>query len=199
MGAVSSATRGRSTLDPRAPLVIDTRELGRRPGSMREVSIGAPAPADLGTPLVRVPVGAHLRIDLRLESVVEGVLVTAVVTAPLEGECGRCLEPFADELEVDVQELFLYPERAAELGPDPDDDVRRVDGDLLDLEPSVRDAVVLALPLTPLCEDDCPGLDERGVRREAPLPLPAAHPDQRWSALQGLLDGGPARAADQSR
>ncbi len=190
---VSSARAGRgarSTLDHRAPLVVDTRELGRRPGSMRRLTLGVPAPGDLGTPLVGVPEGAELGLDLRLEAVMEGVLVTASVRAPLQGECGRCLEPFTDSLEVDLQELYVYPERLAEAGGDPDDDdTRLLDGDLLDLEPAVRDAVVLALPLTPLCAPGCPGLDHSGERL-AEAPAGDSPPvDQRWAALASLADG----------
>ena len=68
-------------LDPRDPLVLDTRELGRRPGSMHTVQLSAPAPGGLGLEdLIAVPVGAELELDLRLESVMDGVLVTGTVT-----------------------------------------------------------------------------------------------------------------------
>jgi len=177
----------RSTLDHRAPLVLDTRELGRRPGSLRRLSLRVPAPADLGTPLVGVPLGAEIALEIRLEAVMEGVLVTVEITAPLAGECGRCLEPFTDELEVDSQELYVYPERLAEVGGNPEDeDTRLLDGDLLDLEPALRDAVVLALPLTPLCDEDCPGLDLSGRRREQVADPASAPADARWAALAPL-------------
>src|SRR4051795_2839259 len=82
-------------LDPRAPLVLDTRELGRRPGSERKVPLTAPAPADLGIEVLHVPEGSPIEFDIRLEAVVEGVLVTGTAHAGLEGECVRCLEPTA--------------------------------------------------------------------------------------------------------
>ena len=100
-----------SNLDPRAPLVLDTRELGRRPGSQREVSRSVPAPADLGIEVLRVPEGSPVELDLRLEAVMEGVLVTGTARAGLEGECVRCLGPIADEIEVDLQELYVYDDR----------------------------------------------------------------------------------------
>ena len=180
-----SANRTPDRLDPRKPLVIDTRELGRRPGSMRKVRRTAAAPDLLGTEMIKVPVGAELELDLRIEFVMEGVLVSGGVTAPLEGECGRCLDPVATAIEVEVQELYAYPESDVT-----DDEGSRLVGDLLDLEPVLRDAVVLALPLTPLCEDDCPGLCvECGARladgdcghRLAPV-------DLRWAALSDLID-----------
>ncbi len=189
-------------LDPHAPLVIDTRELGRRPGSMREVRRTAPAPEGLGLiDLIGVPVGGELDLDLRLESVMEGVYVSGTVTGPLEGECGRCLEPVSDELTVRVQELFTYAERdvaASNRGDDEDDEVSHMQGDLLDLEPVLRDAVVLALPLTPLCQEDCSGLCAECGERLDDLPEDHTHDvvDARWGALSGLLQGSPTSTPD---
>jgi uncharacterized protein len=176
-------------LDPRAPLVLDTYELGRRPGSQREITRIVPAPADLGIELLGVPEGSEIELDLRLEAVMEGVLVTGSAFADLEGECGRCLEPIHDEVEATFQELFVYSDEGHE-PVDEKEDVHRMEGDLLDLEPSLRDAVVLALPFQPLCQDDCPGLCiECGVRladdpdhtHEAPI-------DPRWAGLANLQD-----------
>jgi uncharacterized protein len=179
-------------LDPRAPLVLDTRELGRRPGSQREVSLTAEAPAELGIEILGVPEGSPVDIDLRLEAVMDGVLVTATATAALEGECARCLEPIEDTISVDLQELYLYDDTRDAAPTDGDDDeesdVRRTEGDLIDLEPALRDAVVLALPFQPLCSDDCPGLcttcgarlaDDPDHGHEDPV-------DPRWAALGGL-------------
>ena len=170
-------------LDPTKPLVLDTRELGRRPGSMREVRFPAPAPEALGGELIGVPAGADIDLDLRLESVMEGVLVSGTATAPLSGECGRCLESVDDTLTVDLQELFAYAD-----GNDEDEETSRMEGDLLDLEPVLRDAVVLALPLTPLCTEDCAGLCVDCGERLDDLPEDHAHqaPDPRWAALQAL-------------
>lgn len=175
-------------LDPRDPLVLDTRELGRRPGSMRALQLSAPAPAGLGIEdLIGVPVGAELALDLRLESVMDGVLVTGTVMAPVSGECGRCLTEVSDELTVTVQELFLYPEASAD--HDEDDELPALVGDMIDLGPTLRDAVVLALPLTPLCREDCQGLCATCGERLDDLPEDHAHDtsDARWGALAGLL------------
>ena len=144
--------------------MLDTRELGRRPGSQREVTLTVPAPADLGIEVLRVPEGAPVELDLRLEAVMEGVLVTGSARAGLSGECVRCLEPISDDDRGDVPgavRLRRRPGRSSE----EDDEVSRLEGDLLDLEPLLRDAVVLALPFQPLCRDDCPGLcTECGAR-----------------------------------
>ena len=177
-----------SKLDPRAPLVLDTRELGRRPGSQREVSRQVPAPADLGIEVLRVPEGSPVEIDLRLEAVMEGVLVTCTASAELEGECVRCLEPITDEVEVWFQELFVYDDPDDQASEDSDLDVSRLEGDLLDLEPLLRDAVVLALPFQPVCEEDCPGLcPECGARlADDPDHAHEAAVDPRWAGLTAL-------------
>ncbi len=182
-------------LDPRAPLVLDTRELGRRPGSMRRSRFTAPAPADLGIEVLRVPEGSPVDLELRLEAVMEGVLVTGEAKADIEGECVRCLGPIHDAVVAEFQELFSYEEKDTATGPHgphgpEDDDASRLEGDLLDLEQVLRDSVVLMLPFQPLCREDCPGLcvecgarlaDEPGHQHEEPV-------DPRWAALQGLRE-----------
>jgi uncharacterized protein len=184
----TSGSRPLSKLDPRAPLVLDTRELGRRPGSQREVSRTVPAPADLGIEVLGVPRGSQVEVDLRTEAVMEGVLVTGTAKAALEGECARCLEPISDEIEVRFQELFVYDDQGVD--PDEELEVSMLQGDLVDLEPLLRDAVVLALPFQPLCEDDCPGLcvecgarlaDDPGHTHDAPV-------DPRWASLAALTE-----------
>jgi uncharacterized protein len=175
-------------IDPRDPFVIDTLTLGRRPGSMRKDSYTVPAPADLGVEMVSVPEGTEIELDLRLEAVMEGVLVSGTACASLAGECARCLDPVTSSIEVEFQELYVYSDTRS--GESAEDDERRLEGDLIDLEPVVRDAMVLALPLSPLCQDDCPGLcTDCGIR------LADAEPDHhhdavdpRWAALQGMLD-----------
>ena len=174
-----------SSLDPRAPLVLDTRELGRRPGSQREVTQTVQAPPDLGIEVLHVPEGAPVELDLRLEAVMEGVLVTGTASAELAGECARCLEPIDDEVDVRFQELFVYDDQDYS---SEDDEVSKLEDDLLDLEPLLRDAVVLALPFQPLCEDDCPGLcPECGARlKDDPDHAHEEPIDPRWAGLAAL-------------
>jgi len=152
------------------------------------VSPTVPAPADLGLEVLRVPEGSQVELDLRLEAVMEGVLVTGTARAALEGECVRCLGPITDELEVDLQELYVYSR--PDHDPDMDDEVSMLQDDLLDLEPLLRDAVVLALPFQPLCQPDCPGLcvecgarllDDPDHQHEEPV-------DPRWAALAELAE-----------
>ena len=137
---------------------------------MRTVQATVPAPTDLGITVIGVPPGSPVDLDLRLESVVEGVLVTGTAVVQLSGECVRCLVGISDELEIDVQELFTYAESDAS-----EDEASRLEGDLIDLEPLLRDQVVLDLPFQPVCSPDCAGLcpicganlnDESGARAQ---------------------------------
>lgn len=142
-----------------------------------------PAPAELGSGLVHVPEGGDLELDVRLEDVTDGVLVTARVTAPLAGECARCLDEFTSSTQVGFQELF-----AVEAGGSGDDGYV-LDGDLLDLEPALRDALVLDLPLSPLCSPDCAGLCSKCGVRLADAEPDHRHPDDGgvWAVLKDLF------------
>ncbi len=186
-------------LDPRSPLVVDTRELGRRPGTMRKVHRTIAAPAGLGTDVIGIPEGSDLELDLRLEAVMEGILVSGTIRGRAVGECVRCLDPVEDEIETDVQELFVYPGRTPE-GED-EDELRELVDEMIDLEPVLYDTLVPALPFQPVCRDDCPGLcSECGARLADDPGHSHESADPRWDALQGLLtqqnDRGPGKGPD---
>jgi uncharacterized protein len=216
------------TNTPRNALVFDMRTLGRQAGSSKTQELTVPAPDDLRLELVGVPAGAELALDVKFEAVTEGILVTGSATAPVTGECARCLTPLTDTVTASFTELYLYDDhphgsrgdRAArhdkhdkqekrdkhgrndprdwlEEDSEPADEELYLDGDLLDLEPVLRDAVVLALPMSPLCQEDCPGLCV-----ECGVPLATAGPghrhdgppDPRWSALSKFDDQATRRA-----
>ena len=192
-------------LDPRAPYVINVRDLGRRPGSMQTVERTAPALPDLGSGLAKVPEGSDVDLQLRLESVVEGVLVTGSARVEVEAECSRCLDPIAWEEEADFTELFSYPQldargRAVPDEPSDEDEAPlRVEDDLLDLESTVRDAVVLRLPLAPVCDPGCAGLCPRcGVRLDDEPGHGHEALDPRWAALGTLRVDESAPAQPES-
>jgi uncharacterized protein len=167
--------------------VFDTRMLGRGAGEFKDEKRTASAPDGLGSGLVLVPAGGDVALDLRFEAVTEGVLVTGSAVAPLTGECARCLDPLTSTIEVSFQELYRYL-------PDPGEDEndgeeRFLDGDYLDLEPAFRDAVVLTLPLSPLCRDDCPGLCAECGAKLADAGPEHGHGDKvdpRWGLLAKL-------------
>ncbi|MGI8665558.1 MAG: YceD family protein [Jatrophihabitans sp.] len=192
-------------MNPRSPYVLDTRELGRRPGTRREYRREVEAPEQLGLDMIGVPNGAPLVVAVALESVSEGVLVTGSITGELVGVCGRCLIDFTEPLDVGLMELFAYPNSTTEETTD-SDEIPRLSGDHLDLEPVVRDTVVLSLPLTPLCRPDCAGLCQDCGERLDELPEDHSHVrlDPRWAALAERFDtaagpvAGPADSTHSS-
>ena len=181
---------------PRSPLVLDTRDLNRRPGTMNELTRTVTLPDDLGTDVIAIKAGSPVEVEVRLESVVEGVLVTGSVSGTATGACVRCLDPVSLEVDGTFQELFAYADRAAhhhEVGADADEDeVHELVDDLIDLEPVLRDAVVPTLPFQPVCREDCPGLcSECGARFADDPDHHHEVIDPRWSALGGLLGDDP--------
>jgi uncharacterized protein len=180
-------------LDPHGPLVLDLRDLGRRAGSMQTVTRTVPAPADLGTVVIGAPEGSDIDLDVRLESLDDGVLVSGTARVRLVGECVRCLDAVEREFDARIQELFVHADRreAAEDEGDAEFEALPViERDLIDLEPALRDAVVLDLPLSPVCRADCPGLCVECGARLADDP-DHGHDvvDPRWAALASLADG----------
>jgi len=180
------------------------RQLGRHAGNALTQTRTIPAPEDLHLELIGVPVGADVTLEVRFEAVSEGVLATGTATAPLAGECARCLPPVTSSVTVSFQELYLYADgrhgkqgkhdrhdRHDEEDEQDEQELYHLNGDQLDLEPAFRDAVVLALPMSPLCREDCPGLCV-----ECGAPLADAGPDHRhdeaadprWAALKQLAD-----------
>lgn len=167
-----------SSLNPRDPFVLDVRDL-RGAGSMAHVERTVPAPGDLGAGVAMVPAGSEIMLSLRLEAVVEGVLISGTVAVGIVGECARCLDPIAWDEKVALSELYVHQREPGE------EDLPLIEGDLINLEPAVRDAVVLALPLAPLCQPDCPGLC---VQCGARLDPTHTHNriDPRWAELAGF-------------
>jgi uncharacterized protein len=170
------------------PLVFDTRGLG--PGSATLHTRTAPAPGDLAVQLASIPEGSELALEVQLEGATEGVLATVTVRAPLAGECARCLEPVSSMTEVRFRELFGYEEN--------EEGGYLLDGDLLDLEPALRDALVLELPLAPLCAEDCAGLCvECGVRLADAGPG-HGHAEPDIADTGGELDTGRVQLLDDT-
>lgn len=159
--------------------VIDVAALLREPGSRRRVELSGHLP-NLAVTGSSIADDATIRLDALLESVSEGILVTATVTACWHGECRRCLEPAGEQFEAEARELFTAHET---------EETYVLTGDQLDLAPFVRDACILELPLAPLCSTDCAGLcPECGVNRNLEPCTCAPAGDPRWSVLASLKD-----------
>jgi len=142
---------------PESPYVFGVRDLIHKPGEERTFERDLVVPDQLGAGVAVVAAGEPLELDVRLESVHEGILASADVSTVARGQCVRCLIDVELPVQVDFQELFAYSLEDAY-----DFEVR---DDTVDLEEPLRDAVVLSLPFQLLCEPDCPGLDpETGER-----------------------------------
>lgn len=178
-------------MDARSPFVLNTHELARQPGAMRTVEREISAPEGFGTAVMGVVPASAMHLDLRLESVMEGVLVSGEATVDVAGECARCLRDVAGTETVPVSELYFYPgarEAALAEGDEEAEDMQELEGDLLDLEPTLRDAIVTAMPFQPLCDAACRGLCPGCGERLDDLPADHAHEDldPRWAALAEL-------------
>lgn len=155
-------------------------DLVHRPGEMREFDLELTVTERMGNAVIGVEPGASLHAAVRLEALHDGILVTAEVDTTATGECVRCLQEISNPVEVEFQEVFAYSEDEAF--------DYQVQDDHVDLEPVVRDLVVLSLPFQPVCQEDCLGmcpqcgvrlLDNPGHEHEEPI-------DPRWAALAGL-------------
>lgn len=163
--------------------VVPVAELLRQPGSRRHVVHAAPI-EDLAVSGSRVPAGVDVAVDVVLESVHDGILVTGTIGSSWEGACRRCLEPAHGELSVEVRELCVLDGDEETTYP--------LDVDRLDLEPIAHDACILALPLAPLCREGCLGLcPECGANRNVERCACPPSPEIRWGMLSLVRDEAP--------
>jgi uncharacterized protein len=176
---------------PTSPLVIDITRLGRRPGAMVPLRDTVPSPSRIGVELIAIEPGAPLDLDLRVESVSEGVLVTGTVSAPTVGDCARCLTAMQGRIEVALTELFAYPDSTTEATTE-EGEVGLVVDNTIDLEQPIIDAVGLELPFSPVCQPDCAGLcPECGIQLASEPGHQHDQIDPRWAKLTQLLPDNP--------
>ena len=182
----------------RSIYIFNTHDLPHRAGEMREYELDLKVTESVGVDLLSVKPGEIIEVDLRLQSVDEGVLATARVIATATGECTRCLKPISWPIDENFTELYYYeitPNKSAKRGAksnkDDDldleeDDLSFMVGDEIDLELAIRDAVILNLDINPLCTEDCAGLCPGCGEKWINLPADHAHTpdDPRWSALK---------------
>jgi uncharacterized protein len=189
----STTTRRHQT----SPMIVDITRLGRRPGAMVTLRNTVPSPSRIGLPMIAIDEGAPLELDLQVQSVSEGVLVTGTVAAPTVGECARCLTEVTGRVEVGLTELFAYPDSTTEATTE-EDEVGHIVDETINLEQSIIDAVGLELPFSPVCSPDCPGLcPDCGVSLAAE---PGHHHDRidaRWAKLAEMLPPDPDIPRDE--
>jgi uncharacterized protein len=160
--------------------VVAVHDLINKPGNLRRFDFEIKLDEPFGVGAVTLPKGSELQLSGRLESVHEGVLVTGLAESEAKTECSRCLDPLSLPVEVDFQELFAYSRYS--------EDDFEIQEEKIDLEPVVRDAVVLSLPFQPVCKESCLGLcAECGLKlADDPNHVHEAAIDSRWSELTKL-------------
>jgi uncharacterized protein len=164
-----------------SPLVVNTVELLRRPGTERPLTVSVTA-AELDIDDPRVAPQAVIDVAVRLEVLSDGIVVDGAVRAPWTGECRRCLRPVSGTIDGEVRELY----QATPTDPD----AFAIEHDQLDLRPMVREVVLIDLPDGPLCRPDCAGLCPvcGADRNEVPCGCDTGARDDRWSVLDVLKD-----------
>ena len=181
------------------PFILNTHELPRRAGEMKEYELDIEAHVRIGVPLIGVPEGDVIEADVRLESVTEGVLLSAEIYAVAHGECIRCLDPVEHVINRKIQELYRYEptnekgrkKRREDEDVDLDaEDELQMEGDQMNLEIPIVDAIILALSVNPLCDEECMGLCPDCGEKWESLPDDHSHEvvDARWSGLASLLE-----------
>ncbi len=187
---------------PQNPFLFNTHDLPRRAGEMREYELTIDKHEALGFEVLAIAQDEPIEIDLKIESVAEGVLATASVRTIASGECGRCLDPVEYDVDESFQELYEYTEDPRQARKkdkhkkrepeelDDEDEVRQMAGDVIDLDGPIRDAIILNLPINPLCDQDCQGLCQDCGQKWADLPQDHDHgaTDIRWAGLESLKD-----------
>lgn len=163
------------------PLVVHAVELLRRPGTRRDVDADL-QPGELGLDDPRLVAGHPVGVRLHLESLADGIVVGGHLTASWSGTCRRCLQPVSGVTHSEIGELYQQTVT--------DPDAFPLSGDLLDLEPMVRETVLLDVPADPLCTPDCAGLCPvcGADRNTAPCSCDEPTGDDRWAVLDELRD-----------
>ncbi|MFZ9100390.1 MAG: YceD family protein [Candidatus Planktophila sp.] len=181
------------------PFLLNIHELSRRAGEMKEYELDIEAPTRIGVPLIGVPEGDVIEADIRVESVTEGVLLSAEIYTVAHGECIRCLDTVEQVIDRKIQELYRYEptndkgrkKRREEDDIDLDaEDELQMEGDIMNLEIPIIDAIILALPVNPLCDEECMGLCPDCGEKWESLPEDHSHGavDARWAGLASLLE-----------
>ena len=187
----------------RSIYIFNIHDLPHRAGEMREYQIDLKLSESVGVDLLSVKPGEVIELDLRIQSVDEGVLATGEISATATGECTRCLDPIIWPISERFTELYYYQKSPGKSGSKKsgrdkpnsrkdqeidldEDDLSFMVGDEIDLELAIRDAVILNLDINPLCTEDCAGLCPGCGEKWINLPVDHAHTpdDPRWSALK---------------
>ena len=163
----------------RAPFVVSVADLLRRPGHRRQSELRGSV-GELSAAGTLVAATDDVEVEVGLEAIGEGVVADGQISAPWRAECRRCLKEVTGQVSVQFRELFERVPKEGETYP--------LDHEAVDLDPLIREALLLALPLAPLCEAGCRGICPTcgADLNEGPCGCPPAGRDPRWAALDDL-------------
>ncbi|NEG90328.1 YceD family protein [Bifidobacterium aerophilum] len=155
---------------------VSVAQVASRAGQSKPIDAVFPAPSGIGDDVIGVAEGADVRVSGSFDSIVDGLILSARINAPVHAECTRCLKPIERDWGVDVTAFFPYESATAGrngkngreekgeveiiAGEDESEDTYPLldNGAFADLEALIRDTLVEELPLQPLCRPDCRGL-----------------------------------------
>ena len=160
-----------------SPWAVSVAQVASRPGQSKEIDATFPAPSGIGDEIVGVDEGADVSVVGSFDSIVDGLILNARISAPVHAECTRCLKPIQRDWTVNVTSFFPY-----------EDTYPLLDGGAwADLEALLRDTLVEELPLQPLCKPDCKGLcSQCGIDLNENPDHQHDMTDIRFAALEGL-------------
>lgn len=190
-----------------SPWAVSVAQVASRPGQSKEIDATFPAPSGIGDEIVGVDEGADVSVVGSFDSIVDGLILNARISAPVHAECTRCLKPIQRDWTVNVTSFFPYEDKSAAgkggkagkngkeeevdiiAGEDEAEDTYPpLDGGAwADLEALLRDTLVEELPLQPLCKPDCKGLcSQCGIDLNENPDHQHDMTDIRFAALEGL-------------
>jgi uncharacterized protein len=160
------------------PLIVNVVELLRWPGATKDLEVSVDA-ADFEFGDARI-CDKPIAMTVHCESVSSGVSASGTATLEWTSECRRCLTPVTEQMVVEVSEMYQQmPE---------DSDAYVIENDQINLLPMMRENILLAIPLGPLCRVDCPGFcpDCGQDLADGSCTCQKTVSDPRWSALDTL-------------
>lgn len=164
-------------------LQIDVSNLAGKPGSTRKLASSGPVEG-FRSGLGWIEDGDSIRIDLLLQSAGDGIEVTGDAWGRLHLSCSRCLIEYEQDFKLSLDEKFFFEPDVAE-----ENEGYLVRDQVIDLEPMLRDVIVLDIPIRPVHAEDCKGLcPECGADLNVSDCRHAEHAiDARWAPLQSLM------------
>ncbi|MDO5673159.1 MAG: YceD family protein [Actinomycetaceae bacterium] len=176
------------TVPTHDPLRLSIHDLPHQAGAHKDFLIDFVADQEWNNGVVFPQRDTAMKADVSMTSVGDGVLIHLRTSVPTTTQCGRCLDPVTDEIDIDLQEVFFSPElrqAALDEGDEDAEDMRVIEQESVDLSELLRDNLVLSMPFQPLCDPECLGLCPGCGMRMEDAEEGHAHEviDPRWAAL----------------